>query len=88
MVQLHQQRQGKHNEDQNLLPTTVVDQIRLWEHERRRIKQVESYLYDDFSSQHDYKLVSNYARDLRVVLLELPKQRKLIVTSQGHQQVR
>ncbi|GAA5961979.1 hypothetical protein JCM3765_007181 [Sporobolomyces pararoseus] len=88
MVQLHQQRQGKHNEDQNLLPTTVVDQIRLWEHERRRIKHVEGYLYDDFSSEHDYELVSNYARDLRVVLLELPKQRKLIVTSEGHQQVR
>ncbi|GAA5843796.1 hypothetical protein JCM5353_001943 [Sporobolomyces roseus] len=88
MVQLHQQRQGKHNEDQNLLPTTVVDQIRLWEHERRRIKHVEGYLYDDFSSEHDYELVANYARDLRVVLLELPRQKRLIVTGDGHAQVR
>ncbi|GAA6017090.1 hypothetical protein JCM11491_003252 [Sporobolomyces phaffii] len=88
MVALHQSRQGKHNEDQNLLPTTVVDQIRLWEHERRRIKHVEGYLYDDFSSEHDYDLVANYARDLRVVLLELPKQRRLVITGDGHQQVR
>ncbi|GAA5844088.1 hypothetical protein JCM3766R1_004518 [Sporobolomyces carnicolor] len=88
MVALHQARQGKPNEDQNLLPTTVVDQIRLWEHERRRIKHTEGYLYDDFSSSHDYDLVATYARDLRVVLLELPKQRKLVVTGQGHLQVR
>ncbi|GAA5943573.1 TFIIH/NER complex subunit TFB2 [Sporobolomyces koalae] len=88
MVALHQARQGKHNEDQNLLPTTVVDQIRLWEHERRRIKHTEAYLYDDFSSDHDYSLVANYARDLRVVLLELPRQRKLVVTGSGHEIVR
>ncbi|GAA6062488.1 hypothetical protein JCM10212_001861 [Sporobolomyces blumeae] len=88
MLALHAARQGKHNEDQNLLPTTVVDQIRLWEHERRRIKHVEGYLYDDFSSQHDYDLVASYARSLSVILLELPKQKKLVVTADGHLQVR
>lgn len=46
------------------------------------------YLYDDFSSEHDYELVANYARDLRVVLLELPRQKRLIVTGDGHAQVR
>jgi len=27
--------------DDKLLPTTVVDQIRLWEHERRRIQTTD-----------------------------------------------
>lgn len=30
--------------DDKLLPTTVVDQIRLWEHERRRIQTSEGVL--------------------------------------------
>ncbi|KAG0660961.1 RNA polymerase II transcription factor B 52 kDa subunit [Rhodotorula mucilaginosa] len=60
--------------DDKLLPTTVVDQIR--------------YLYDDFSSGHDYDLVVNYARELGALLLELPKARKVFVTADGHLQIR
>ncbi|GAA5912359.1 TFIIH/NER complex subunit TFB2 [Sporobolomyces salmoneus] len=88
MVALHEARRNKPNEDQNLLPTTVVDQIRLWEHERRRINDTPGYLYDSFSSSHDYGLVATYAKELRCVLLELPKSMKLVVTNEGHLQVR
>ncbi|KAK4703579.1 transcription initiation factor TFIIH subunit 4, partial [Phenoliferia sp. Uapishka_3] len=90
----------------SVLPTTVVDQIRLWEKEGERIKTSEGvsssqspfllflilrsvgYLYDDFSSTSDYDLVVNYARELGVLLWELPKMRKMFVTMDGHQQVR
>lgn len=99
--------------DDKLLPTTVVDQIRLWEHEQRRIVTTDGelasrsranddsaltiftrtcgptgYLYDDFSSGHDYDLVVNYARELGALLLELPKARKVFVTADGHLQIR
>ncbi|POY76297.1 hypothetical protein BMF94_0492 [Rhodotorula taiwanensis] len=74
--------------DDKLLPTTVVDQIRLWEHEQRRIVTTDGYLYDDFSSGHDYDLVINYARELGAVLLEMPKSRKVFVTGDGHLQIR
>ncbi|GAA6016830.1 hypothetical protein JCM10207_003266 [Rhodosporidiobolus poonsookiae] len=74
--------------DDKLLPTTVVDQIRLWEHERRRIQTVDGYLYDDFSSAHDYELVVNYAREIGVALWENAKGRKVMVTTDGHTQVR
>ncbi|KWU45039.1 RNA polymerase II transcription factor B subunit 2 [Rhodotorula sp. JG-1b] len=47
-----------------------------------------SYLYDDFSSGHDYDLVVNYARELGALLLELPKARKVFVTADGHLQIR
>jgi len=67
MVQLHQQRQGKHNEDQNLLPTTVVDQIRLWEHERRRIKHVEGmFQLSSFSLSLSWLMVWGWERELIV----------------------
>ena len=55
---------------------------------RFECEEFPGYLYDDFSSEHDYELVANYARDLRVVLLELPRQKRLIVTGEGHAQVR
>ncbi|KAM0751463.1 transcription factor Tfb2 [Meredithblackwellia eburnea MCA 4105] len=71
-----------------LLPTTVVDQIRLWEREGERVKTSEGYLYDDFSSTSDYELVANYARELGVLLWELPKIRKMFVTMDGHLQIR
>lgn len=74
--------------EDKLLPTTVVDQIRLWEHEQRRIVTTDGYLYDDFSSGHDYDLVVNYARELGALLLELPKARKVFVTADGHLQIR
>ncbi|GAA5988935.1 hypothetical protein JCM10908_006236 [Rhodotorula pacifica] len=74
--------------EDKLLPTTVVDQIRLWEHEQRRIVTTDGYLYDDFSSAHDYDLVVNYARELGAVLLDLPKVRKVFVTADGHLQIR
>ncbi|GLB36471.1 hypothetical protein LshimejAT787_0307590 [Lyophyllum shimeji] len=53
-----------------LLPVTVQDQIRLWELERNRLKSAEGYLYTSFTSQADYELVLNYAKELDVVLWE------------------
>ncbi|KDE04515.1 hypothetical protein MVLG_05081 [Microbotryum lychnidis-dioicae p1A1 Lamole] len=72
----------------SILPTTVVDQIRLWEQEGQRVQTSEGYLYDDFLASSDYELVANYARDLGAMLWELPSARKMFVTVDGHAQLR
>ncbi|KAK9898373.1 transcription factor Tfb2 [Cystobasidium minutum MCA 4210] len=72
-----------------LLPPTVVDQIRLWELEKNRIKDNEGYLYEDFRTAQDYELVLNYAKQLNVVIWEgPPTMRKFFVSSEGHITVR
>jgi transcription initiation factor TFIIH subunit 4 len=72
-----------------LLPPTVVDQIRLWELEKNRIKDQEGYLYEDFRTHQDYELVLNYAKQLNVVTWEGPPAvRKFFVTAEGHITVR
>ena len=45
-------------------------------------------MYDDFSSTSDFELVVNYARELGVLLWELPSKRQMFVTMDGHQQIR
>lgn len=41
--------------NQNLLPPTVVDQIKLWEMERNRLIYQEGVLYSQFLSQVSLK---------------------------------
>ncbi|GAA6033215.1 hypothetical protein JCM8097_002999 [Rhodosporidiobolus ruineniae] len=84
----HPQMRALATDAEKLLPTTVVDQIRLWEHERRRIQTADGYLYDDFSSAHDFELVRDYAREIGAVLWESERARRVMVTSEGHAQVR
>ncbi|GAA6054449.1 hypothetical protein JCM3770_007222 [Rhodotorula araucariae] len=84
----HPQMRAHAGGDEKILPTTVVDQIRLWEHERRRIQTSDGFLYDEFSSTYDYELVVNYAREIGAVLLEIPRARRLFVTAEGHAHVR
>ncbi|KAM0787327.1 hypothetical protein ACM66B_003416 [Microbotryomycetes sp. NB124-2] len=72
----------------SVIPTTVVDQIRLWQQEGQRVRSDEGYLYTDFSAQADYELVADYARDLGVTLWQSASSRRLFVTMSGHLQVR
>lgn len=46
------------------------------------------FLYDDFSSTHDYELVVNYAREIGAIVFDEPRTRKVFVTADGHLQVR
>jgi transcription initiation factor TFIIH subunit 4 len=72
-----------------LLPVTVLDQIRIWENDKNRVRSHEGSLYEDFKSDADYAMVRDYARQLEVVLWESePKLRKLFVTAEGHDSVR
>lgn len=53
-----------------LLPPTVVDQIRLWELEKNRLKATTGYLFRDFYKVEEYQEAVKYARDTGVLVYE------------------
>jgi len=70
------------------VPPTVTDQIRLWEQERDRFVFTEGVLYNQFLSQADYDTVKNYADQLGVVVWCKDDKRTLVVTKDGHDDVK
>ncbi|KAF9355166.1 RNA polymerase II transcription factor B 52 kDa subunit [Mortierella sp. AD094] len=70
-----------------ILPLTVVDQIRLWEIEKNRLRPTASWLYSQFSRQQDFESTLEYASQLGVVLWSDQRKRLVCVSSEGHQAV-
>ncbi|RKP26752.1 transcription factor Tfb2-domain-containing protein [Syncephalis pseudoplumigaleata] len=71
-----------------VLPLTVIDQIRLWEMEKNRLQTTQGFLYQQFARQQDFDTVLQYAQELGVVVWYHPAKRMLVVTDDGHVQVR
>ncbi|EGG12949.1 uncharacterized protein MELLADRAFT_46475 [Melampsora larici-populina 98AG31] len=71
-----------------ILPNTVVDQIRLWELEKNRVRDQEGYLYEDFKSVSDYEIVINYSKQIDIILWENPELKKFFVSLDGHTALR
>lgn len=74
-------------ESLQILPPTVVDQIRLWQLELDRIISYDGYLYTDFDSFQEYQTVTDYAKDIGVLLWQEDKKRMFFVSSEGNTQV-
>ncbi|KAG0218766.1 RNA polymerase II transcription factor B subunit 2 [Mortierella sp. GBAus27b] len=70
-----------------ILPLTVVDQIRLWEIEKNRLRPTPSWLYSSFNRQQDFESTLEYARELGIVLWSNPKKRQMCIKAEGHQAV-
>lgn len=70
-----------------ILPSTVVDQIRLWEMERNRLRATPGTLFQGFREQ-EYKEVLEYASDFGYVLWKSDLKKTLVLTSDGHDNVR
>jgi len=70
------------------IPPTITDQIRLWEQERDRFTFTEGVLYNQFLSQTDYETVRNYADELGCVVWNSDPKRTLVVTKDGHDDVK
>ncbi|ODV80086.1 RNA polymerase II transcription factor B subunit 2 [Suhomyces tanzawaensis NRRL Y-17324] len=70
-----------------LLPPTVVDQIKLWQLELDRIQTFDGYLFKDFSNQQEYDVLSSYASEVGVLIWSDKVRRKFFVTQQGVSQV-
>ncbi|XP_013394189.1 general transcription factor IIH subunit 4 [Lingula anatina] len=71
-----------------VIPSTITDQIRLWELERDRFKFTDGVLYNQFLSQTDFELLRDYARDIDVLVWENPQKRTMVVTRGGHDDVK
>ncbi|XP_008330026.1 general transcription factor IIH subunit 4 [Cynoglossus semilaevis] len=71
-----------------VLPPTVTDQIRLWELERDRLQFTEGVLYNQFLSQADFEVLRDRAQGLGCLVWQDVAHRVLVVTPQGHSEVK
>lgn len=69
----------------SVLPPTVVDQIRLWQLERDRVKATPGFLFKDFVSLAEYEAPCRYAEDIGVLVWKSDRRRMFFVTR--HEQV-
>ncbi|PLB37279.1 TFIIH/NER complex subunit TFB2 [Aspergillus candidus] len=69
----------------SVLPPTVVDQIRLWQLERDRVKATPGFLFKDFVSLSEYEAPCRYAEEIGVLVWKSHKKRMFFVTR--HEQV-
>lgn len=75
------------NETLQVLPPTVVDQIRLWQLELDRIISYDGYLYTDFDTFQEYQTVAEYAKDVGVLIWQDDKKKMFFVYNEGNTQV-
>lgn len=69
----------------SVLPPTVVDQIRLWQLERDRVKASPGFLFKDFVSSAEYEAPCRYAEEIGVLAWKSDRKRMFFVTR--HEQV-
>jgi len=55
-----------------LVPPTVADQIRLWQMERDRLQKLSGTLYEDFKSLNEFQVVKNFAENNKVLVYSNP----------------
>ncbi|AAS51646.1 ADL274Wp [Eremothecium gossypii ATCC 10895] len=70
-----------------VLPPTVVDQIKLWQLELDRIISYDGYLFRDFDNLQEYQVLAQYARDIGVLLWSDDKKKMFFVSKEGNAQV-
>ncbi|CAN3375490.1 hypothetical protein DIURU_005229 [Diutina rugosa] len=70
-----------------ILPPTVVDQIRLWQLELDRIQTFEGYLLKNFSTQHEFESLCGYAQEIGVLIWSDKQKKQMFVTNDGLTQV-
>uniref|UniRef100_A0A3Q4G0E3 General transcription factor IIH subunit 4 n=1 Tax=Neolamprologus brichardi TaxID=32507 RepID=A0A3Q4G0E3_NEOBR len=71
-----------------VLPPTITDQIRLWELERDRLQFTEGVLYNQFLSQADFEVLRDRAQGLGCLVWQDVAHRVMVVTPQGHSEVK
>eukprot|EP00271_Cylindrocystis_brebissonii_P011490 TRINITY_DN2930_c0_g1_i2.p1 TRINITY_DN2930_c0_g1~~TRINITY_DN2930_c0_g1_i2.p1 ORF type:complete len:134 (-),score=21.48 TRINITY_DN2930_c0_g1_i2:371-772(-) len=71
-----------------VLPETVSDQIRLWEHDRNRVTSTPAVLYEDFQSEEMFAAMVAYARDSGGLLWQNPKQMRMVGRAELHEQMK
>ncbi|VDK85277.1 unnamed protein product [Dibothriocephalus latus] len=79
----------------SILPPTLIDQVRLWELERERLFAQEGCLYEQFAKNKDFEMVRDFAKVMFLevesqgfLLWECPDRRLMVVSKNGHEDVR
>lgn len=70
-----------------ILPPTVVDQIKLWQLELDRIEATNGYLYKDFANDFEFEKLMDYGEEIGVVLWKDQSHRRFFVTTEGNTQL-
>lgn len=70
-----------------ILPPTVVDQIKLWQLELDRVQAFKGYLYKDFSNDFEFEKLLSYGEDIGVILWKDKTKRKFFVSREGNPQL-
>ncbi|KAI8811666.1 transcription factor Tfb2-domain-containing protein [Cladochytrium replicatum] len=68
-----------------VLPATVVDQIRLWELERNRIRAIPGFLYKEFSRIEEYNGYLKRTKDFDCLHWQSEGRRLMVVSAEGHE---
>ena len=70
------------------VPTTIVDQIKLWEMEMNRFTARKGVLWLDITREQDYIDVRDYSEQFDYVLWKNDAQKRLVLTPDGHEAVK
>ncbi|KAJ9062589.1 RNA polymerase II transcription factor B 52 kDa subunit [Entomophthora muscae] len=70
-----------------IIPITVVDQIRLWEMEKDRVRSAPGHLWRDFARQQDFDAIYKFARTNKALLWSSPAKRLMVMSPAGHKLV-
>jgi transcription initiation factor TFIIH subunit 4 len=65
-----------------------MDQIKLWEMETNRMRTIPGFLYEQFLRQEDYNEVLKFAYDYGYVVWKSDSKRLLVVSEDGHENVK
>jgi transcription initiation factor TFIIH subunit 4 len=65
-----------------------VDQIRLWEIERNRVRSFNGVLYQMFARQEEYEQVLKFATDEGFKIWSSDAKRMIFVSREGHEPIK
>lgn len=71
-----------------IIPSNIVDQIKLWQLEMDRIQLFEGYMFKEFKSDAEYKAIRTYAEEIGVLLYKDDDKRRIFVTEEGREQLK
>lgn len=70
-----------------ILPPTVVDQIKLWQLEMDRVQSFKGYLYKDFNNDFEFEKLLSYGEDIGAIIWKDKTKRKFFVSQEGNPQL-
>lgn len=68
----------------NVLPHTVIDQLKLWERDRDRLKSLSGHLYQDFLQANDFEAFVGEAKRINCLLYSHGVKRLAVISREGH----